>query len=183
MKTRKKSFVLVLLLMLFCLNASSQTMKEKDLKKVGAVVLIDKYYSFNSGNMIILRLKDKSRSDDWKSGILVTEKSISNNVTTQSRYPVTKLFTANFVQDGTPFSSISTAEYGEDRIDIVYRPENQILELELDDTVYGTRRYAIKAVMFYKTVADVYTGKSLGELTDMAQAGPYLSQVFNVYKK
>ncbi len=182
METRKMSSVLALLLMLFCLNASSQNMREKDLKKVGAVVFIDEDYSLNSGNMIILRLKDKSRSDDWKSGILVTEKSLSDKVTTQSRFPVAKLSITNFVHEGTPFSSISTADYGTDRICIDYDSEKKVLQLELDESQHY-RRYTVKMVVFYKTVVDVYTGDSLGSLTDMSLAGPYLSQVFNIYKK
>ncbi len=181
METRKMSSVLALLLMLFCLNASSQNMREKDLKKVGAVVFIDEDYSLNSGNMIILRLKDKSRSDDWKSGILVTEKSLSDKVTTQSRFPVAKLSITNFVHEGTPFSSISTADYGTDRICIDYDSEKKVLQLELDESQHY-RRYTVKMVVFYKTVVDVYTGDSLGSLTDMSLAGPYLSQVFNIYK-
>lgn len=170
--------LLVAFLLLLPMMASAQRMTADKAKKAGVVVLLDQYVNAagTKGNVIYLRLKDKSRPDKWKSGVYEVEVCIHTKVKTETLFPIAEP-TMNSTEviwtsllDGQPYLKI--------------QPENGGLEVTVDDQ-YGHRKYKMTSAVFYKTYIDALSKAPsliLGVENDPTNAMKYISEMFSVYK-
>lgn len=169
--------LLVTLLLLMTIAASAQQMTKAKVRQAGVIVLSDKYVNpaGTKGNMIILRLNDKSRPKHKKNEIMIHEVCLATKV--------------NQIHN-------CTIDKGELEIDknglIVWDDEtNFSFNLDGENMTFiilnnnnsdGARRYKIENVLFYKLYIDMFTESPLGEEWDMVAAYQYIAEMFKPYQ-
>ena len=179
----RNRFVMNLLLMaamvLAPIGMHAQRMTEKLVKKAGVVVLFDANVNptVTQGNIIYLRLKDKSRSDNWKNGVQEIEVCLDTKVKTSTLVPVDNDLICNgstiltTKTDKEPFFSISE--------------KDGLIDFCISDQ-YGYRKYKILKALFYRDFSDVL-GRApsliLGIEEGSERACYFMSKMFEVYKK
>lgn len=170
--------VIILFLLLVPILADAQSMSINKAKKAGVVVLFDENVngSATSGTAIYLRLKDKSRNDNWKSGVRMLEMNLRTRNPIQTVFPVVSPSMNNSYGISTTLS---------DKVDdyISITPKNGYLEVYIHDS-NGIRTYNVTSAVFYKTIVDALSGASsliLGIEKNTSLAFQYIFQMFKVY--
>lgn len=170
--------LLLMAVMVFApMGMQAQRMTEKLVKKAGVVVLLDANVNAAAtrGNVIYLRLKDKSRPDKWKSGVSEMEVCIETKVKTSTLVPVDKDF---INQENTIMTTIT------DQSPVLgISKKDNFIEFWITDK-YGHRKYKIQRAVFYKDFVDALSGAPsliLGIEDDPAKACRYISKMFSVY--
>lgn len=171
------NLLLVAVIVFAPMGMQAQRMTEKLAKKAGVVVLLDANVNAagTKGNVIYLRLKDKSRSDNWKQGVQEIEVCIETKVKTQTLVPVDRdlinqkdnIMTT--ITDKSPVLAITK--------------KDGFIEFWISDQ-YGYRKYKILKAVFYKDYVDALSKAPsliLGIEDDPARACMYISKMFNVY--
>ena len=161
---------------------AQKQMSADKVKNAGLVVLYDKYVDplAKEGNMIILRLKDKSRpSGSRNNSIYVHE--VCNETKVQDKYEI-PIIKSDLELTNEEISMIHLSGHSfilsNDSKGLVY----QALEL---DKAEAQRKYKIVKALFFTNYADFITGgKScfLGEENDISKAFNYISKMFKEYK-
>ena len=156
---------------------AAKRMSEKLVKKAGVVVLFDQNVdgSNSKGNVIFLRLKDKTRPEDWKNSIQELETCMSTGHHSKNLIPINQP-----IYNNSKFINTNPKHQKQNAIEL-WMEENGDLVYSIEDT-YGYRKYKIVMAVFYKTYADVLAGKPLGEETSMSVAYRYISQMFTIYQ-
>lgn len=176
---RKLTFLLLFIPMM---AMAQKQMSADKVKNAGVIVLYDKYVDplCKEGNMIILRLKDKSRpSGSRNKSVYVHE--ICNETKVQEKYEI-PIIKDELEISNEEISMIHLSGHSfilsNDSQGLVY----QALEM---DKVEAQRKYKIVKALFFKNYADFIIGSNsnyLGEENDEAKAFGYISKMFKDYK-
>ena len=177
----EKMLLLAMLAVLPACVHAGKPMTEKLAKKAGVVVLFDKYVdpTITKGNMIILRLKDKSRSDNWRTSILEMETCIDTKVQTMTQIPVNQAIHKLEIKENTCLIDTNSEHQDQNGISLDILGDDFVFVIDDQD---GLRRYKIDKAIFYETYIDVPTMRPLGEENDMTRAMQYIAKMFEAYK-
>lgn len=174
---------LFLLLMFLPMIASAQNMAQGLVKKTGVIVLMDKDVNpkGNSGNMVVFRLKDKSRPSHKKNVIEIQEHNASSKTRKISSATINPI---DFeVSDSTINLVRLIIPQGEANFYI--NKTGKGLEVFIYDDISDSsksRTYEIERVLFYRTITDIPLGEALGEEWNPYKAFEYLQTIFKPYR-
>lgn len=176
------SSVVITMLSACPLTTSAQTMTLEKAKQAGVILLADKDWApFKAtGNMIYLRLDDKTRPKHKKNEIMIHE--VDCRTQKQERYMVT-IDKENFGLDNEDISVLRFRTPLNERDFIISNESKGLFFCSSRNIDEDFRQYEIKMVLFYKNFEDVIAGCVLGEEYDLERAYYYIKEMFKPYQK
>jgi len=167
--------LLFLLMLLTPIATSAQQMSKSKAKQAGVVVLYDKYVnpSGTKGNMIILRLRDKSRPKHNSNEIMVHEVCLETKVNQVHNVTIDK---GELDMDESGLGTLNL-----EGLNIMLNLEDGGMVFHIYNQ-HERRKYKIEHVRFYKVYTDMFVEGGLGEEWNLNSAYQYIMEMFKPYQ-